>query len=48
MVRGAFCGKLSCPPRDRKQHENRDVFLPTERHALLVVVVCRFNILFFN
>jgi len=29
MVRGAFCGALSCPPRDRKQHENRDVYLPT-------------------
>lgn len=38
MVRGAFCGSLSCPPRDRKQHENRDVFLPTKRHALLDVV----------
>ena len=27
MVRGAFCGTLSCPLRDRKQHENRDVYL---------------------
>lgn len=27
MVRGAFYDTLSCSPRDKKQHENRDVFL---------------------
>jgi len=28
MVRGAFCGTLSCPPRDKKQYENPKVSLP--------------------
>jgi len=28
MVRGAFCGALSCPAKDRKHHENPKISLP--------------------